>query len=139
VTKVVQWNSIPVEEWPTLQPYVDTALLPVVRMAETDWAETLSRCAHLAKCADRVEQHLAGRLVRFPLLTLYGSASPDEAVAALKATFAHVVVLTDGEPFAVPGGVVLSTHEREGDPVAALVEEIVALWNGPERQKPDTA
>lgn len=132
----MHWKSLNPETWANLQPYVDTALLPVVHIDGTDWAKTFSRCARLAMWADRVEQLLAGRLVRFPLLTLYGAATLDEAEAALKATFVHVVVLTDAAPFERPGILVLSTRGQEGDVAASIVEEIVALWNRQEREKP---
>lgn len=132
----MHWKSLNPEEWANLQPYVDTALLPVVHIDGTDWANALSRCARLATWADRVEQLLAGRLVRFPLLTLYGAATLDEAVAALKATFVHVVVLTDTAPFERPGIRVLSTNGQEGDVAARVAEEIVALWNQQERENP---
>ncbi|WP_019122430.1 DUF2487 family protein [Brevibacillus massiliensis] len=87
----MQWSTEELHNWEELQPYVDTALLPVYLYGgNVSLPEHVKRMSYLSRLAIAVEQRLRGRVLLFPLSYQIGR---EKACTALPPEFPYVFLL----------------------------------------------
>lgn len=104
----MKFSDIRREDWPELQPYVDTCLLPVTGLdaSEPPWLAT-EKLERLRDLMDPLEIEFRGRLVTYPAYH-YIAGEPDalpEICRRLKQSGFRYVIIVSSEPAALPEAV----------------------------------
>lgn len=134
----MKFSDIREEDWLSLQPYLDTCLLPVTGLTGTEppWQAT-NRLERLRDLLDLVEGPFRGRVVTYPALQYLPATELAPEIDRLcrnlkQAGFRHcLVALPDAELLA--GGEVPSCDFllTEGTSPEAVRAAVTALWNPP--------
>ncbi|QQE72738.1 DUF2487 family protein [Brevibacillus composti] len=134
----MQWNLQEMEKWEELQPYVDTALLPLyLYRTEMELPKQVLRMSYLMNLGAAIEQKLKGRVLLFPLCYQLGEAARPQQFPK---EFKHCVCLQfPGEQLKVEAENVTVLTVGEEDLESALrfevtadifSQEIIRIWQG---------
>ncbi|MEJ8544844.1 DUF2487 family protein [Brevibacillus borstelensis] len=132
----MQWNIQEMEKWEELQPYVDTALLPLyLYRPELKLADHVVRMSYLMNVAASIEQKLKGRVLLFPLCYQFGN---EPAAQQFSESFEHCILLQfsgDGIKLVGPQARMLTVGDEDLDSplrfevtVDILTREIIRMW-----------
>lgn len=137
----MKFSEISAEEWGSLQPYLDTCLLPVTGLMGIEQPfEATEQLEKLRDIMDLIEIPFKGRVVTYPAMHFYTNDEAsrnmlEQVCKSLKKTgFKHVLIATAqaGLDVAVNNASMVLRPEHDGSlpessKVAVMMRE---LWNG---------
>lgn len=146
--KRLKFSEIESENWPELQPYLDTCLLPVTGLegSESPW-EAAEALEHLRDVLDLIEIPFKGRTVTYPAMHYSGTGQAaasarkliEDVCARLRDAGFRYIVLVSAMPNAeagLPQGiadliVAMTREELEaqgGEARRSVAEKLTRLW-----------
>lgn len=138
----MKFSDISAEEWAELQPYLDTAILPLTGLSGSEMPhEATSALESLRDILDLIEGPFKGRVVVYPAChyVQWNDESSDQLAAICanlkKVGFRYVIVAasfqTDDLVKPVPVDLVIGLETSGNLPTATVVSESVrTLWLG---------
>ncbi|CAM5791719.1 DUF2487 family protein [Brevibacillus borstelensis] len=132
----MQWNIQEMEKWEELQPFVDTALLPLyLYRPDTKLVDHVMRTSYLLNVAASIEQKLKGRVLLFPLCYQFGH---EPIPQQFPAGFQHCILLQfSGDDIKLLGQEArrLTVGDEDLDSplrfevtVDILTQEVIRMW-----------
>lgn len=143
----MKFSEISEQDWGSLQPYLDTCLLPVTGItgAEQPW-EATAALENLRDVLDKVEIPFKGRVVTYPALHYTDGSHErlaglvDQVCSNLKASgFKYVIVMTADSSLCLADCVqadlvlqpesIASDEEAQELDAKAIASQVQQLWN----------
>lgn len=137
----MRFGDVSRDEWPALQPYLDTCLLPVTGLAGCEPPpEAADRVAAAGAVLKPLEQRFHGRTVTMPAFHYCGEKDMDKLADVCRklkeeAGFRHVVLVT-GTPGLLaerlPADLIVQPlpGERLEQTAQRAAEAVIRLWSG---------